>query len=114
MISCQITYTLHLCLVIRCIPARDSVVFHDVIKAARPAEILVCVNLVTVVAPAFIHPSIDVGEWYMAVERLGNLEFSVAEDPGRRLPQRALTFVLLFIDVAVRRWGSGRRRARVS
>ena len=42
-------------------------VFHDVSKAALPAQILVCVNLVIVVAPAFIHPSIDVGEWYRAV-----------------------------------------------
>ena len=87
-----------------------SVVFHDVSKAARPAQILVCVNLVIVVAPAFINPSIDIGEWYRAVVRLGNLEFSVAEDPGRRLPQRALTFVLLFINVTVLQWGSGRRR----
>ena len=62
-----------------------SVVFHDVSKAARPAQILVCVKLVIVVSPAFIHPSIDVGEWYRAVVRLVNLEFSVAEDPGRRL-----------------------------
>ena len=110
MISCQITYTLHLSLVNTCLPARDSVVFHDVSTAARPAHILVCVNLVIVVALAFIHPSIDVGEWYRAVVRLGNLEFSVAEDPDRRLPQRALTFVLLFIDVTVLRWGSWRSR----
>ena len=66
--------------------------------------------LVIVVAAAFVHPSIDVGEWYRAVVRLVNLEFSSAEDPGRRLPQRALTFVLLFRDVAVLRWGSWRRR----
>ena len=92
MISCQITYTLHLCLVIKFLPARDSVVFHDKIKAARPAQILVCVDLAIVVSPAFIHPSIDVGEWYRAVVCLVNLQFSVAEDPGRRLPQRALTF----------------------
>ena len=110
MISCQSTYTLHPCLVITWLPARDSVVFHGEIKAARPAQILVCVDLVIVVASAFIHPSIDVGEWYRAVVRLGNFEFSVAEDPGRRLPQRALTFVLLFIDVTVLRWGSGRSR----
>ena len=50
-------------------------VFHDEIKAARPAQILVCVNLVIVVAPALIHPIINVGEWYRAVVRLGNLEF---------------------------------------
>ena len=69
--------------------------FHDGIKAARPAQILVGVDLVIVVAPA-IHPSIDVGERYRAIVRLVNLEFSVAEDPGRRLPQRALTFDLRF------------------
>ena len=84
--------------------------FHDEIHAARPAQILLRVDLVIVVAPALVHPSIDVGEWYRAVVRLVNLEFSVAEDPGRRLPQRALTFVLLFIDVTVLRWGSGGRR----
>ena len=67
MISCQITYTLHLSLVNTCLPALDSVIFHDEIKAARPAQILECVDLVIVVAPAFIHPSIDVGEWYRAV-----------------------------------------------
>ena len=66
--------------------------------------------LVKVVSPAFVHPSIDVGEWYRAVVRLVNLEFSVAVDPGRRLPQRALTFVLQVIDVTVLWWGSGRRR----
>ena len=75
MISCQITPTLHLCLVITCHPERDLVVFHDEIKAARPAQILVCVDLVTVVAPAVIHPSINVDEWYRAVVRLVNLEF---------------------------------------
>ena len=84
--------------------------FHDEIKAARPAEILVRVDLVIVVAPAFIHSSIDEGERYRAIERLVNLEFPVAEDPGRRLPQRALTFVLLFREVTVLRRGSGRRR----
>ena len=110
MMSCHITYTLHLCLVITCLPAGNLVVFQDVFKAARPAKILLCVCLVIVVAPAFVHPSIDVGEWYRAVVRLVNLEFSVAEDPGRRLPQRALTFVLRFIDVTVLRWGSGGRR----
>jgi len=92
------------------VPARDSVVFHDEIHAARPAQILLRVDLVIVVAPAFIHPSIDVGERYRAIVRLVNLEFPVAEDPGRRLPQRALTFVLRFGEVAVLRWGSGRRR----
>ena len=84
--------------------------FHDELHAARPAQILVCVDLVIVVAPAFIHPSIDEGERYRAIERLVNLEFPVAEDPGRRLPQRALTFVLRFSEVTVLRWGSGRRR----
>ena len=111
MISCQITYTLHLCLVITCVPALHLVVFQDVIKVARPAQILMCVDLIIVVAPAFIHPSIDVGERYRAIVRLVNLEFPVAEDPGRRLPQRALTFVLRFSEVAVLRWGCGRRRA---
>ena len=85
-------------------------VFHDEIHAARPAQILLRVDLVIVVAPAFIHPSIDVGERYRAIVRLVNLEFPVAEDPGRRLPQRVLTFVLRFGEVAVLRWGSGRRR----
>ena len=60
--------------------------FHDELHAARPAQILVCVDLVIVVAPAFIHPSIDEGERYRAIERLVNLEFPVAKDPGRRLP----------------------------
>ena len=92
------------------VPARDSVVFHDEIKAARPAQIVVRVDLVVVVAPAFTHPSIDVGERYRAIVRLVNLEFPVAEDPGRRLPQRALTFVLRFSEVTVLRWGSRRRR----
>ena len=57
---------------------------------APSLDLALCVCLVIVVAPAFVHPSIDVGEWYRAVVRLVNLEFSVAEDPGRRLPQRAL------------------------
>ena len=73
------------------VPARESVVFHDDIDAARPAQILCGVDLVIVAAPAFIQPSIDVGERYSAIVRLVNLEVSVAEDPGRRLPQRALT-----------------------
>ena len=38
------------------VPARDSVVFHDEIEAAHPAQILVYVDLIIVVAPAFIHP----------------------------------------------------------
>ena len=71
---------------------------------------MLCVCLVIVVALALVYPSIDVGEWYRAVVCLVNLEFSVAEDPGRRLQKRALTFVLLFIDVTALRWGSGRRR----
>ena len=75
-------------------PARDSVVLHNEIHAARPAQIFAGVDLVIVVAPAIIHPSIDVGDWYRAIVlvHLVNLDFSVAEDPGRRLPERALTF----------------------
>ena len=61
------------------VPERDLVVFHDEIKAARPAEILVRVDLVIVVAPAFIHPSIDVGERYRAIVRLVNLEFPLGK-----------------------------------
>ena len=64
-------------------PARDSVVLHNEIHAARSAQILAGVDLVIVVAPAIIHPSIDVGERYRAFVRLVKLEFSVAEDPGR-------------------------------
>jgi hypothetical protein len=92
--------------------ARDSVVFHNKIHASSPAKILLGVDLVIVVSPAFIHPTIDVGERYRAVVRLVNLEFSVAEDPGRRLPQRALTFALRFRigDVIVLQRSSGRRR----
>ena len=63
-------------------PARDSVVLHNEIHAARPAQIFAGVDLVIVVAPAIIHPSIDVGERYRAFLRLVKLEFSVAEDPG--------------------------------
>ncbi len=88
-------------------------VFHDEIYAERPAQIRV--DLVIVVAPAFIHPSIDVGDWYRAIVlvHLVNLDFSVAEDPGRRLPQRTLIFAFRFRirDVIVLRRGSGRRWA---
>ncbi len=49
--------------------AHDSVVFHDEIKTARPAQIDSGVDLVSLVAPAFIHPSIDVGERYRAFVR---------------------------------------------
>ncbi len=48
-------------------PARDSVAFHDKVYAARPAQILLGVDLVIVVSPASIHPSIDVGERYRAI-----------------------------------------------
>ncbi len=49
------------------------------------------VDLVTVIAPALIHPSVDEGERYRALVRLVKLELPVAEDLGRRLPLRALT-----------------------
>jgi hypothetical protein len=78
------------------VPAWYSMVFHNEIHAACPAQILLGVSLVIVVSPAFIHPSIDVGERYKAIVRLVNLEFSVAEDTGRRLPQRALNFAMRF------------------
>ena len=72
-------------------------VFQDKINAVRPAQIVSGGDLVIVVAPSFIHPSIDVGERYRAIVRLVmNREIPVAEDPGRRLPQRALTFVLSY------------------
>jgi hypothetical protein len=51
-------------------PARDSVVLHNEIHAARPAQIFAGVDLVLVIAPAIIHPSIDVGERYRAFVRL--------------------------------------------
>ena len=57
-------------------------VFHDEINVARPAQILSSAHLVIVVAPAFIHPSIDVGERYRAIVRRVNLEFSVATLAG--------------------------------
>ncbi len=93
------------------VPVLDSVVYHYKIHAARPAQIVSGVDLEIVVAPAFMHPSIDVDEWHRAIEGLVDLEISVAEDPGRRLPQRALTYALRFRfrDVIVRWWGSGRR-----
>ncbi len=61
-------------------------------------HIVLCVDLVKVVAPAFIPPSIDVGERYRdrALVRLVNLEVPVVEDLGRQLPQLAMTFALLF------------------
>ncbi len=75
-------------------------------------QIFFGVDLVIVVASAFIHPSINVGEQYRAIVRRVNLELFVVEDPGRRrLPQRALTFALRFRvrDVIILRCGSGRR-----
>ncbi len=72
------------------VPALDSVVFHDEINAARPAQIVSSVYLVIVVAPAFIHPSIDVGEQYRpcrALVRRVKLEFPSAVDLG--LPRAA-------------------------
>jgi hypothetical protein len=44
--------------------------------------------------------------------RLVKLEFSVVEDPGRRLPERALTFAfwIRIRDVIVLWRGSGRRQ----
>ncbi len=77
----------------KCI-AHYSVVFHDEIKAARPAQIDSSIVLVIVVAPAIKHPSINVVAWYRALVRLVKLEFPVAENLGLRLPQRALTFAL--------------------
>ena len=58
-------------------PALDSVVLHNEIHAARPAQIFAGVDLVIVIAPAIIHPSIYVGERYRAFVRLVKLEFSV-------------------------------------
>jgi hypothetical protein len=78
------------------VPARNLVLFHDKINAVRPAQIVSGVNLVIVIASVFINPSVDVGEQYRAIVRLVNLEFSVAEDPGRRLPQRAVFFAFQF------------------
>jgi hypothetical protein len=46
-------------------------------------QIVSSVDLVIVVALAFIHPSINVGERQRTLELLVKLEFSVAEDLGR-------------------------------
>ena len=41
--------------------------FHDETKAVHPAQILVCVDLVIVVAPAFIHPPMRKAEPMMFI-----------------------------------------------
>ncbi len=96
------------------VPARDLAVIQGEIHAARPVQIVAGVDLVIVVAPAFIHPGINVGERYWAIVPLVKLELSVAEDLGRWLPLRALTSALQFrcrdVIMIVLRWGSGRRR----
>jgi len=76
------------------VPARDSVVIQDKIHATRPAQIVAGVDLVIVIAPAFIHPGINVGKRYRARVPLVNLEFSVAEYPARWQTLRALTSAL--------------------
>ncbi len=66
-------------------------VFQDEIKAASPVQFDSGVDLVIVVAPAFIHHSIYVGERYLALVRLVRLELPVAEELGLQLPLLALT-----------------------
>ena len=76
------------------VQARDSVVIQDKVHVARPAQIVAGVDLVIVIAPAFIYPGINVGKRYRARVPLVNLEFSVAEYPGRWQTLRALTSAL--------------------
>ncbi len=71
--------------------------------------------IVTVIAPAFIHPSTHVDERYRALLRLVKDEFHVVEDLGRGLQQCAPIFTvqIRFRDVSVLEWSSRTRPALV-